>query len=418
MNQDETLSSLKNAAKSLRSSSIDQRNEVLLDLASLLKKSEAKILAANRKDLSLVNSNENTAFLDRLTLNPNRLDAMAGSLKQVASLPDPLAEIVEERRLANGLLTKRVRAPLGVIFMIFESRPNVAIESFSLALKSGNAILLRGGKESRHTIEVLYALMHEALAKAHLDTNCVHGITDPDRAIVLSLLKQKNFIDVVVPRGGDKLIDFVVEHSKIPIIKNDRGMCHIYVHSDANAQMTLEIIENAKKQRPGVCNAVETLLIHESIAQSLLPKIYEKLSGGENPVEWFACENTIKILSSLLHLQKATSESFDTEYLDLKLNCKIVQDENEAIAHIEKHGSRHSEAILTEDETMARKFQSEIDAAAVYWNASTRFTDGFELGLGGELGISTQKLHVRGPIGLRELTSVRWLMNGSGQIRK
>ena len=414
---DAQLISVKNAAKSLRTQTLESRNQTLLTLARLLTETEAKILSANALDLSALPKDAPSAFRDRLTVTPARLKSMRTSLEQVAALPDPLGEIVEERRLANGLLTKRIRSPLGIIFMIFESRPNVALEAFSLAFKSGNAIILRGGKESKHTVEVFYELMSEALTQNGIDTHSLLGITDPDRAIILNLLQKKQVIDVVVPRGGDQLIEFVVENSKIPIIKNDRGMCHIYIHHDAVESMVLPIVENAKKQRPGVCNAAETLLIHESIAKTLLPKIYAKLSEGEHPVVWFACEKTLATLGAQKNLHPADDKSFDTEYLDYKINCKIVGDENEAIAHIEKHGSRHSEAILTSDEKLAHRFQNEVDAAAVYWNASTRFTDGFELGLGGELGISTQKLHVRGPVGLKELTSIRWIMDGNGQIR-
>jgi len=411
------LQSVKSASKFLRTASVAERNQVLATLADLLKSEEKLIFSANIKDLDALSRDANPAFRDRLTLNSKRLEGMQESLRQVATLPDPLGEVVEERTLANGLLTKRIRSPLGVIFMIFESRPNVAIEAFSLALKSGNAILLRGGKESRHTVQVFYDLMKRALKSANLDENCVFGITDPDRALVLKLLHEKKYIDVVVPRGGDQLIEFVIENSKIPIIKNDRGMCHVYVHEDANETQAIAIVENAKKQRPGVCNAMETLLIQESIAQTLLPKIHAKLSQVPGAVIWYGCEKTLKILGSLPLVEPATAKNFDTEYLDFKMNCKVVADLNEAITHIELHGSKHSEAILTSSETVARTFQGEVDAAAVYWNASTRFTDGFELGLGGELGISTQKLHVRGPVGLKELTSIRWVMDGTGQIR-
>jgi glutamate-5-semialdehyde dehydrogenase len=415
---DARLLLVKVAAKFLRTQNADKRNATLITLAKLLSANETKILSANSLDLNSLAKDAAPAFRDRLTVTSARLIGMRTSLDQVAALPDPLGEVVEEKKLANGLLTKRIRSPLGILFMIFESRPNVALEAFSLAFKSGNAIILRGGKESKHTVQVFYELITEALAQNGMDSNCVLGITDPDRAIVLNLLQKKQIIDVVIPRGGDQLIEFVVENSKIPIIKNDRGMCHIYIHADAKESMVLSIVENAKKQRPGVCNACETLLVHESIAKTLLPKIYAKLSEGKYPVEWFACDKSRAILGTGKQVRAANDKSFDTEYLDYKINCKIVADESEAIAHIEVHGSRHSEAILTENETLARKFQAEVDAAAVYWNASTRFTDGFELGLGGELGISTQKLHVRGPVGLKELTSIRWVIDGTGQVRK
>jgi glutamate-5-semialdehyde dehydrogenase len=412
------LPEVKKAAQALRSSSNESRNRVLHSLAKNLQIQTSTILAANQLDLSALPSDALSSFRDRLTLNEKRIGAMVEGLIQVAALPDPLNEVVEERVLLNGLRTRRVRSPLGVIFMIFESRPNVAIEAFSLAFKSGNAILLRGGKESIHTVAVLYRLIHEALIQEGFSTACLEGITDPDRAMVLELLQAKKWIDVVVPRGGDRLIEFVVENSKIPIIKNDRGMCHVYVHEDADLKQALTIIENAKMQRPGVCNAMETLLVHAKVAERILPELYALLSTHEPKLEWFGCVNTLSILAGKPLMNAAVPESFDTEYLDYRMNCKVVSNVDEAIQHIETHGSKHSEAILTSNEAIARRFQSEIDAAAVYWNASTRFTDGLELGLGGELGISTQKLHVRGPVGLKELTSIRWIMDGTGQIRE
>ena len=285
---------------------------------------------------------------------------------------------------------------------------------------------------------VIYDILGQALTGQGFAPETVWGITDPDRALTLALLRQKHAIDVVVPRGGDSLISFVVEHSKIPIIKNDRGLCHIYVHEDADLGRAVDIVENAKTQRPGVCNSLETLLVHEEVAARLLAPLFKRLSAHQ--VRWFVDPRAQQALAaggvgvleasqpdpgrraSTSHadspIQAATDASWDTEYLDYILNCKVVSGVDEAIAHIERHGSRHSESILTASEVLARRFQSEVDAAAVYWNASTRFTDGFELGLGGELGISTQKLHVRGPVGLRELTSVRWLIDGQGQIRE
>ena len=417
MNHTDVLQKIKHSTKALRSSSIQSRNSVLITLKNKLISNQTEILKANETDLAALGSDATSAFRDRLMLNPKRLQSMAESLQQVAELTDPLGEVVQERVLSNGLKTKRIRSPLGVIFMIFESRPNVAIEAFSLALKSGNALILRGGKESITTVSVFYKLMQESLKENNLPESALFGITDPDRTIVSELLKAKSFIDVVVPRGGDQLIEFVVENSRIPIIKNDRGLCHIYVHDDANIENALKIIENAKVQRPGVCNSMETLLVHEKIASSFLPRLYSILSNGPHPVQWFACGKSMKILYGKNLVTLISPTSFDTEYLDYKMNVKVVSDVDEAIDHIEKHGSKHSEAILTQNETLARKFQNEVDAACVYWNASTRFTDGFELGLGGELGISTQKLHVRGPVGLRELTSIRWIMDGSGQVR-
>jgi glutamate-5-semialdehyde dehydrogenase len=420
---EETLSRLRasrEAALWLRSSVTDTRNRVLLAVARLLVEHQYSVLAANAEDLAALSGMDPTraipAFRDRLLLTEQRIVQMVESLARVAALGDPLGEQVSRRVLPNGLLLRQIRSPLGVILMIFESRPNVAIEAFSLAFKSGNVILLRGGSESMRTTEAIYRIIAEALFENGAPPECIWGITNTDRALMTALLAQREWIDVVVPRGGEGLIDFVVRNSTIPIIKNDRGMCHVYVHDDADATMALEIIDNSKTHRPGVCNAMETVLVHRKLSESLLPALYSRL-GAKN-VEWFGCPETCRILAGEPGVSAATDASWDTEYLDLKMNCRLVDTIDEAIQHIEQHGSRHSEVIVTSSEIEARRFQEEIDAAAVYWNASTRFTDGFEFGLGGELGISTQKLHVRGPIGLRELTSVRWVIDGNGQIRK
>ncbi len=406
----ERLKRCRLAAVRLRSSSDALRSETLREAAKLLAAREKEVLAANAADLAALPADATPAFRDRLMLDPARLSQANVSLREVAALADPLAEEVDRRTLKNGLLVRRVRSPLGVILMIFESRPNVALEAFSLALKSGNLIILRGGKESMRTTEVIYRILGDALEAAGGSRDFFWGITDPDRKLVELLLHQKAYIDVVVPRGGDSLIDFVVKNSHIPIIKNDRGLCHVYVHEDADLAMALEIVVNAKTHRPGVCNAMETVLVHRAVKDAFLPKLFHRLSG----VMWHGDAATVALLPGV---KAAEPASWDTEYLDLEMNCAVVDSLEAAIRHIEEHGSRHSESIVTRSESAARKFQMEIDAAAVYWNASTRFTDGFELGLGGELGISTQKLHVRGPVGLRELTSVRWLIDGTGQVR-
>jgi glutamate-5-semialdehyde dehydrogenase len=403
------------AARALRLSTTETRNRVLLKAAEFLLEEEETILKANIKDLKKLPSDVSPAFKDRLTLNTQRLSAMAESLRQVADLPDPLDEEGEKRVLRNGLQLKKVRAPLGVIFMIFESRPNVAIEAFSMGFKSGNAMILRGGKESQHTVAVLYKILQTALKQVGLPTDTFWGITDPDRKIVNQLLQQKEFIDVVVPRGGEGLINFVVNNSLIPIIKNDRGLCHVYVHDGADLAMAVNIIVNAKTQRPAVCNSMETMLIHSSVAEQLIPMLYQQMQSFN--VKWFGDAKTVKILKGSKNVKKASEKNWNTEYLDQIVNCKVVNSVEEAIAHIDKYGSKHSESIVTADASIAQKFQREIDAAVVYWNASTRFTDGFEFGLGGELGISTQKLHVRGPVGLQALTNERWIATGTGQVR-
>lgn len=414
---DFALGALRSAARKLRVSPLADRNKVLTALTTLLHVQKSEILTANLRDLAALPGDVPLAFRDRLTIDSARIQGMCESLRQVAELEDPLGEIVEARTLENGLRTRRIRSPLGVVFMIFESRPNVAIEAFSLALKSGNALILRGGKESRETTAVLYRLIGDALVTAGLPREVFLGIVNPDRGIVQALLQEKARIDVVVPRGGEGLIHFVEENSRIPIIKNDRGLCHIYVHEDAQLDQGVLIVENAKVQRPGVCNAVETILLHAKIAEPFIGKMSK--NQGLRTVYYRACPRSKEFLQNAFpgQVKDATELDFDTEYLDLILNVKIVDNAEEAMRHIEKHGSKHSESILTSNEKLARNFQTEIDAAAVYWNASTRFTDGFSLGLGGELGISTQKLHVRGPVGLRELTSIRWIIDGEGQIR-
>ena len=393
----------------------ETRNRALKFAAELLLSSQKEIISANAKDLKALPATTAPAFRDRLVLDSFRIEHMAKSLLFVAELPDPLSAVGEEKILKNGIKLKKVRSPLGVIFMIFESRPNVAIEAFSMGFKSGNAMILRGGKESQKSVAALYVVLKAALAKAGVPADVVWGVTDPDRKIVSHLLKQKNYIDVVVPRGGEGLINYVVQNSLIPIIKNDRGLCHVYVHSDADLDMATRIIVNAKTQRPAVCNSLETILVHKDVAEQLIPKAYEAMDSFN--VRWFADKKSCALLKGKSGVKLATEKNYNTEYLDQIINCKVVDSLEAAIVHIEEHGSRHSECIITANEKAARQFQREIDAAVVYWNASTRFTDGFEFGLGGELGISTQKLHVRGPVGVTALTNERWIADGTGQIR-
>ena len=412
-------------SRKIKNLSMKTRNKILRDLAEELIKDEKKILIENSKDLKKLDENATKAFRDRLSLDSKRIKAMSDSLKYVSKLPDPFVEEVEKRRLDNGLILSKVRSPLGIILMIFESRPNVTTEAFSLAFKSGNLIILRAGKEAAYTVSHIYKLIDKVAKKNKVSEKIFWGITDSDRAITDYLLKQNEIIDVVVPRGGDALIKHVTENSSIPIIKNDRGMCHTFVHEDSDIEMAISVVENAKVQRPGVCNSLETVLIHKKCAKAFLVELYEKLVRGGVTV--FCCKDSYSSLKNICNAKKesqfleriqlAEAKNWDTEYLDLKLNCKIVGSLNEAVVHIEKHGSRHSEAIITKSKISARAFQKQIDAAAVYWNASTRFTDGYQFGLGGELGISTQKLHVRGPVGLNDLTCFRWVVDGKGQIR-
>lgn len=403
------LENLRAGAAKLRTLDSATKDAVLARLGELLSARESEILAANAEDVERFTGAE--ALRDRLMIDSKRLSGIRESLSQVKNLPDPVGEITEERTMENGLEVRKVRAPIGVIFMIFESRPNVAIEAFSVGFKAGNALILRGGKEAAKTLEVFFSCIQDALGESGL-SDAFLGITDPNRDLVLDLLKQRKWIDLVVPRGGEGLIDFVVENSRIPIIKNDRGLCHVYVHEDGDLDMARAIVVNAKTQRPSVCNSMETLLVHRSVASSLLPSIAEDLAAFD--VEWHGDGETVALVPSA---KPAEDADWDTEYLAMTMNCRVVSGLDEALAHIERHGSRHSEAIVTASLEAAGRFQREVDAAATYWNASTRFTDGFALGLGAELGISTQKLHVRGPIGLRELTCQRWIVSGTGQVR-
>lgn len=406
---------LRQAARTLRQLSPESKNRALLAISAKVKGARAEILDANKEDLARLAADTTSAFRDRLTLSEKRLEQITASLEAVAALSDPVGEVVEDRRLENGLRLRRVRAPLGVILMIFESRPNVILEAFSLAFKSGNAIALRGGSDSRSTARVFYRLMREGLESVGVSPDSFYGLDNYDRKLVEDLLQKKEWIDIVVPRGGDRLIEFVTRTALMPIIKNDRGLCHGYVDAEADLEMAVKVIANAKTSRPGVCNSLETVLVHEKIAKAFLPRLHEGCS--EARVRWKCDSRSAEILSGKDGVESATASDWDTEHLDQILNCRVVASLEEALTHIETHGSKHSETILTRNASTARHFQANVDAAAVYWNASTRFTDGFEFGLGGELGISTQKLHVRGPVGLRELTTPRWVIDGDGQIR-
>jgi glutamate-5-semialdehyde dehydrogenase len=420
---EQAFQALRSAARPLRMLESSAKNTALLKIASAVLAEQSSLLTANAQDLAHLDSATAPAYRDRLTLTSARIEGMVESLRQVAALPDPVGEVVETHTLKNGLLTRRVRSPLGVILMIFESRPNVILEAFSLAFKSGNAIALRGGSESRETARVLYALMERTLSTCGIESHSFYGMNDYDRSLVEILLKRKDLIDIAVPRGGEKLIEFVQNTAVMPIIKNDRGLCHAYVDDEADLEMAVRIVTNAKVQRPGVCNSLETVLVNRAVAARFLPKLFDATfeaatAAGAAGLQWRCDAESLAIFGSRAGASLASPKDWDTEHLDLILNCRVVSDLDEAMNHIAIHGSKHSETVITRSEKKARLFQGEVDAAAVYWNASTRFTDGFELGLGGELGISTQKLHVRGPVGLRELTTPRWIIDGTGQIRE
>jgi glutamate-5-semialdehyde dehydrogenase len=432
-----SLALLKTSSRHLANLPKEKKNAILLRVAESLISNEKNILAANHEDLMRIadsaDESHTPAFRDRLTLNKERIRQMSDSVRAVAALADPVGEEVENRILDNGLKVRRIRAPLGSILMIFESRPNVITEVFALAFKSGNAIALRGGSDSQSTASVLYSIVREVLeAEFNEQRPLVKsvlpfvGIEDYDRGLVGRLLQRDDIFDICIPRGGSKLIERVQKESRMPLIKNDKGVCHLYVHGQAEIDMAINIAINAKTQRPGVCNSIETVLVDRANARALFEKLVPSLfSRG---VKFFACESSYRLLQEIAKTDQVESlwvqavspaheQDFYREYLDLKINLKIVDNIDFAIAHIEKYSSHHSDTIVSRDETSARHFQANVDSACVYWNASTRFTDGFELGLGGEIGISTQKLHVRGPVGLRELTSIRWIIDGDGQIR-
>ncbi|GAV26409.1 gamma-glutamyl-phosphate reductase [Carboxydothermus islandicus] len=413
---DEVLSlakKAKEASKKLANLSTEQKNRALLKIARYLEENMEKILAENQKDLAEAKKGGlSPAFIERLTLNEKRILDMAEGVRQVAKLPDPVGEVLGMTRRPNGLVIGQVRVPLGVVGIIYESRPNVTVDAAALCLKAGNAVILRGGKEAFNSNLALVTLMEEALRNEEIPEGAVGMIKTTSREAANYLMRLNGYLDVLIPRGGAGLIKTVVENSTVPVIETGVGNCHVYVEEDADLEMAERIIINAKCQRPAVCNAMETLLVHEKIAPVFLPQIEKALK--EKGVEIRGCEVTRRYITDAL---PATEEDYYTEFLDLILAVRVVRDLDEAIAHITKYGSGHSEAIVTRDYFKAKRFTEEVDAAAVYVNASTRFTDGFEFGFGAEIGISTQKLHARGPMGLKELTTTKYVIYGTGQIR-
>jgi glutamate-5-semialdehyde dehydrogenase len=402
----------KDAAAFLRSAPRAQKDRALQAMARRLKQEEAAILAANAQDLAAAEGKLAPAMLDRLRLTPARVEAMAEGLRQVAALPDPVGAVTEEKTLKNGLKLQKVRAPLGVVGIVYESRPNVTVDAASLCLKSGNACVLRGGSESVHSNVALGAVIRAGLGEAGLPEGCVTVIGTPDRAAVGALLKLDRLIDVIIPRGGHGLIRFVVENSSIPVIRHDIGNCHVYVDASADLKMAEDIAYNAKVQRPGVCNAMEHLLVHQKAAAAFLPGLLKRYREAKVDLRG---DEAVRAIDPAV--KAATDEEWAEEYLDLVAGVKVVPSLDAAIEHINRYGSQHSDAIVTADAAAAERFLAQVDSAAVYWNASTRFTDGFEFGLGAEIGISTQKLHARGPMALEELTSVKWVGRGTGQVR-
>jgi glutamate-5-semialdehyde dehydrogenase len=404
----------KEASRQLARVSSRQKNEALKGMAEALIQGDAAILEANHQDLEAAKgAGHSAAFLDRLTLNSRRIRAMAQALKEIGSLPDPVGEVSEMTTRPNGLMVGRMRVPLGVVGIIYESRPSVTADAAGLCLRAGNAVILRGGKEALSTNIAIVDILTKEVIRADLPEGAITLIETPDRAAILELLRLDHLIDLLIPRGGPELIRFVVENSRIPVIRHEKGLCHTYVHEDADRTMAEEIVLNAKVERSGVCNAMESLLVHERIAPDFLPGVARRLE--EAKVELRGCCRSRALYPSM---KEASDKDWDTEYLDLILSVRVVQDLEEALDHIALHGSGLAEAIVTQDYFSALKFLREVDASSVFVNASTRFADGGEFGMGAEIGISTQKLHARGPMGLRELTCTKFIILGQGQVRR
>ncbi len=415
----ESAAAARGAARELAMLSRTQKDAALHRVADLLETRQDQVLSANAHDTARVReSGADDYFIERLTLTPERLNGIARETRQVASLDDPVGEMFDARTLPNGLRIGRRRVPLGVIACIYESRPNVTIDIATLCLKSGNAVILRGGKEAQQTNTALGRLVKEALSESGIPGAAVQVVSDPDRALVDEILQMTGEIDLVIPRGGQSLVDNVRKNSRVPYVAGGVGVVHIYVDRDARLDMAVDIVDNAKRRRYSICNAVDTVIVHEAIAEFLLPKLAVMWAGS---VTVLCDDRALGILSPFgekgLAVQPAMAEDWDTEHLALRAGIRIVDDIDGALKHIEEHGSGHSEAIVTERYDLAMRFLDEVDSAVVYVNTSTQFTDGAQFGLGAEVAISTGKVHARGPIGLRELTSYKWVVMGDGQVR-
>ena len=401
------------AAGQLAHLNTEQKNRVLLLVADLLEQYSAGILEANAVDLEQGKEmGLKGAIVDRLTLSGERISGIAEGLREVVQLEDPIGEIEQMKKRPNGLLIGKKRVPLGVVGVIYESRPNVTADVAGLCIKTGNVCVLRGGKEAFHSNNAIVQIFHEAIENCGLDPNMVQLVQDTTRESAMAMMKLNEYLDILIPRGGAGLIQAVVQNSTVPVIETGVGNCHIYVDDAADPEKAVSIVHNAKTHRPGVCNAAESLLVHEKVAAQVLPEIGKALAGAG--VEIRGDDLTCTLIPGSL---PATEEDWATEYLDLVISSKVVGSVEEAVDHINRYGSMHSESIVTENYSHAQYFLDRVDAAAVYVNASTRFTDGFEFGYGAEIGISTQKLHARGPMGLKELTTSKYVIYGSGQIR-
>ncbi|MBI5568287.1 MAG: glutamate-5-semialdehyde dehydrogenase [Chloroflexi bacterium] len=406
----------KAAARQLARATTEQKNAALNALADQLMADCGEILAANAVDVSEAKANGlSAALIDRLLLNEARLSGIAADQRSVATLPDPVGEVFEASILPNGLKVHKQRVPLGVLGVIYEARPNVTVDVAGLALKTGNAVILRGGSETLNSNRALVASLQRALAGTGFSSDSIQFIDDADRARVTELLALDEYVDMIIPRGGAGLHKFCREHSRIPVITGGIGICHLFVDESADLDAALNIIFNAKTQRPSVCNALDTALVHRHVAAEFLPRVVEHL--GTAGVTFRADASTQPYLQGDSRVSPAGPDDFDTEWLSLVLGLKVVDTLDEALAHIAAHSTAHSDGILTRDDAHAARFISEVDSAAVYVNASTRFTDGAQLGLGAEVAISTQRLHARGPMGLRELTTYKWVIVGAGHVR-
>jgi glutamate-5-semialdehyde dehydrogenase len=400
----------KHASVLLRGKRAEEKNSALQRIADLIQMRQESVIEANRHDLvEGKNSGLSEAFLDRLELNQRRVDGMVQSLKEIAAFEDPVGQVAGVRR-PQGFILERVRIPIGVVAMIYESRPNVTVEAAALCLKAGNSVILRGGSAAMESNKALAAVIREGLGDTGVPPDAVQLVERREHEGVTWLVKQAEYVDIVIPRGGESLIRTVAEQATVPVIKHYKGVCHLYIDERSDIEMALSVVHNAKVQRPGTCNALETLLVHKKISAKFLPRLRQKLEN----VELRGCERTKKILKNIAH---ATEQDFYTEYSDLVMNVKIVDSIEEAIAHIEKYGSSHTDGILSEDTRHIQKFVDMIDSAVVTVNASTRLSDGGVFGLGAEIGISTDKLHARGPMGLGELTSYKWVVRGNGDLR-
>jgi glutamate-5-semialdehyde dehydrogenase len=419
MTTSEILKKARNAKSAFVTIDTAKKNEALLAMATSIEAESKAILLQNSADINAAKGSVSSVMLDRLMLDKARIKGMADGIRDVVKLPDPVGRVITERTITQGLELKKVSVPLGVIAIIYESRPNVTSDAAALCLKSGNVCILRSGKEAYHTSKAIVNAMQRGLMSVGLPAELINIIDDTTRASATELMKAKGYVDLLIPRGGAGLINACVEQACVPCIETGTGICSVYVDESADLDKAIRIINNAKTQRPSVCNAEETCLISAKVAEKFLPMLKktlvdDRITSGKNPVELRLCEKSLKIIAGF----PASEKDFYTEFLDYIIAVKIVEDVKEAVAHIAAHSTHHSDAIVTEDKAAADYFTSHVDSAAVYVNASTRFTDGGMFGLGCEMGISTQKLHARGPMGLEELTSYKYIVTGDGQIRE